>query len=360
MDEYQNLRTHLTNTDKFDIKHIDIENITNKKNIYGIYNNTIKEPYHNFWFLADNCKFLKIYENKNNSHSLVFSLNTKYEQHRNILSVINNILEHIKNTCIPIYEKINYTLPWNNNENFPASLYFRYNNESLYLNNNNDDLDINSITFNNNNNYTILFEIKYFVINENKIKLEFFAKLIKLEKNFELKNSFLNLSKKIKTIVIEDEIKTPYRTNINSNKTDNTEIAKPIFPINNNMLLETLNKLNKTKNILDIDNNNNNNSNNNGTNYLENKIQLKKTITNKDKDDYFNIIKKNYLEDKKKRSELIMGDNLQNNIKNNNEMDNEINNNINGEIDSEINNEIINNEKKKKKKIIKVAKKKII
>jgi len=110
MDEYQNLQSHLT-IEEFDNKYIDIDRITKEKTIYNIYNNSIKEPYHNFWFLADHCKFLKTYENKKNIYSLVFSFNSKYEKHKNILSTITKILEHVKNICKSKYVNIDYISP---------------------------------------------------------------------------------------------------------------------------------------------------------------------------------------------------------------------------------------------------------
>ena len=51
MNNSQNLQYHLTNTDIFDGKNIDIDKICIEKSIYNIYNNLINEPFHNFWFL---------------------------------------------------------------------------------------------------------------------------------------------------------------------------------------------------------------------------------------------------------------------------------------------------------------------
>ncbi len=47
----------MTNINTFDNKNIDIEKVSSDKTIYNIYNNSVKEPLYNFYFLADNCKY---------------------------------------------------------------------------------------------------------------------------------------------------------------------------------------------------------------------------------------------------------------------------------------------------------------
>jgi hypothetical protein len=294
MDNNQHLQYHLTNINTFDIKNIDIEKITVDKTIYNIYNNSINEPLHNFWFLVDNCKFLKSYENKNNSYSLVYVFNNKYEKHNKTLSYITQLLEHIKTICIERYNNISYILPWLENDNFPVSIIFQYNPDSLYINHNNNDLDINTLEFNTNNNFTLLFEIKYFTINNNKIKLILVAKLIQLEKQFDLKKSLNTLFSPAITKVINENTEQ-YITPINKVIKDENVILKPVFKIGPDILLATLNKLkNKSALIKDVENKD---SNLTTEYYIEEKNQLKKTIVNPDKDSY-KIMKDNYLEEK--------------------------------------------------------------
>jgi hypothetical protein len=326
MDNNQNLQYHLTNVNSFDNKNIDIENITIEKTIYSIYNNSISEPFHNFWFLVDNCKFFKSYINKNNSYSLVFVLNNKYEKHKKVLIYIKQLLEHIKLSCEKKYEIINYNLPWTENENYPISIYFQYNTDSLFINYENNNMDINTLELNNNNNFTLLFEIKYFIINNNKIKLILVAKLIRLEKQFDLKKSLITLSSPIKNKIIEDNEKSIFDNNIKESEVENEEgiVIKPIVKtnsnnimgtgihINPNMLMGALNKMKKKsltqKNKIDDDEEN---KNNNSTTeyYLEEKNLLKKTIINPDKDSY-KIMHDNYLEDRGiiKKEELYTTD----------------------------------------------------
>ena len=59
------------------------------------------------------------------------------DQQKNLLLVINNILEYINTRCHSINDNMIYKIPCNFDDNFPVSLNFKYNKESLYLNNKN-------------------------------------------------------------------------------------------------------------------------------------------------------------------------------------------------------------------------------
>ena len=302
MEDNQNLHYHLSNINIFDSKNIDIDKINLEKTIYNIYNNSINEPFHNFWFLLDNCKFLKSYDNKNNSYSLVFALNGKYEKHNKLLLYIKQLLNYIKNTCSEKYKDIEYILPWIENDNFPISMCYQYDTESLFINYEINNMDINTLTFNNNNTYTVLFEIKYFTVNNNKIKLIFFIKLIQLEKQFDLKNSLITLLTPIKKSTIIETVNTVNMVEkfdpINKiKKEDNIVLNKAVIKISPNMLLEKLNQLKnkssiKTNEICEEDN-----KNLKVDFYMEEKSLLKKTVVNPNKDSY-KIMKNNYLEDR--------------------------------------------------------------
>ena len=297
MNNSQNLQYHLTNTDIFDGKNIDIDKICIEKSIYNIYNNLINEPFHNFWFLVDNCKFLKHYNNKNNSHSLVFVLNNKYEKHKKILLYIKNLLNYIKTICLEKYKDIDYILPWIENENFPISICIQHDLDSLFINYENNDMDINTLSFNNNNNYTILFEIRYFTIKNNKIKLILFSKLIQLEKQFDLKKSLIALLSPIKksTIVETCDLIEKFNPINKIKKEDSITLNKSSIQISPNMLLEKLNQL-KNKSLIKKNEEDNKILKVDDL-YLEEKNQLKKTIINQNKDSYI-IMKNNYLEEK--------------------------------------------------------------
>jgi hypothetical protein len=290
----------LTDIDIFDVKNIDIEKIKKDKTIYNLYNNSIKEPLHNFWFFVDNCKFLKYYENNNNAYSLVFMFNNKYEKHNKLLLYIKQIIEYIKIICSSEYNNIEFVLPWTHNDNFPVSIYFQYNKESLFLDHEKNDLDLKTFEFNNNNNFTLLFEIKYFTIKDNKIKIVLFAKLVQLEKQFDLKKSLICLSNPIKKSIENNISIIEVYKPINKIMKDDNFTPKPNVKISPDMLLASLNKLNKLSNKKE--NNEENKIISTETQYMEEKNQLKKTITNQDKDPYI-LMKNNYLEEKGINSE---------------------------------------------------------
>ena len=310
MDNNQNLQYHLSNINIFNSKNvdIDIEKINLDKTIYNIYNNSINEPFHNFWFLVDNCKFLKSYDNKNNSYSLVFALNNKYEKHNKILLYIKQLLNYIKNTCLEKYKDIDYILPWIENDNFPVSICYQYDSESLFVNYETSNMDINTLTFNNNNNYTILFEIKYFTIKNNKIKLILFIKLIQLEKQFDLKNSLIVLLSPVKPIIEKNNLIETSDPIIRTKKEENIISNKPVMRISSNMLLEKLNQLKNKSLVKTNETCEEDNKNLKAELYIEEKNQLKKTIVNPNKDPY-TIMKNNYLQDRG----IIIDDDKKNN-----------------------------------------------
>ena len=179
---------------------------------------------------------------------------------------------------------------------------YQYDTESLFINYEINNMDINTLTFNNNNTYTVLFEIKYFTVNNNKIKLIFFIKLIQLEKQFDLKNSLITLLTPIKKSTIIETVNTVNMVEkfdpINKiKKEDNIVLNKAVIKISPNMLLEKLNQLKnkssiKTNEICEEDN-----KNLKVDFYMEEKSLLKKTVVNPNKDSY-KIMKNNYLEDR--------------------------------------------------------------
>jgi hypothetical protein len=81
---------------------------------------------------------------------------------------------------------------------------------------------------------------------------------------------------------------------------DDNFTPKPNVKISPDMLLASLNKLNKLSNKKE--NNEENKIISTETQYMEEKNQLKKTITNQDKDPYI-LMKNNYLEEKGINSE---------------------------------------------------------
>ena len=151
-------------------------------------------------------------------------------------------------------------------------------------------MDINTLSFNNNNNYTILFEIRYFTIKNNKIKLILFSKLIQLEKQFDLKKSLIALLSPIKksTIVETCDLIEKFNPINKIKKEDSITLNKSSIQISPNMLLEKLNQL-KNKSLIKKNEEDNKILKVDDL-YLEEKNQLNK--------DSYIIMKNNYLEEK--------------------------------------------------------------
>ena len=57
------IENFITNINNFNSEQLDHENINESKTFYSIYNNKISIPFHNFWFLLSNCKFKYEYNN---------------------------------------------------------------------------------------------------------------------------------------------------------------------------------------------------------------------------------------------------------------------------------------------------------
>lgn len=182
---------YLTKVNKFDNKVIDFETIKKDKTIFNIYNNSIKEPFHNFWFLLNSCKFIKLYENER-SMAIKIALNDKNDKHNKTLEYIQETMKFIHSECIKIYPKITYETPWKKDDNYPIILTL-YCKELLFLDENNEELSMERLQFNNSVSYTILFEISFFIIKDNKIKFYLTQKIIQIEKKLNLKHGIIHI-----------------------------------------------------------------------------------------------------------------------------------------------------------------------
>ena len=198
------ISTYLTKVNKFDPKSIDFEQIKKDKSIYNIYNNSIREPFHNFWFLLNNCKFIKLYEN-DKSMSIKIALNDKNDKHNKTLEYIKDIIKFIHSECLNVFPKITYEVPWKNDDNYPIILTL-YCKELLFLDENNEELTIDKLQFNNSVSYTILFEISFFIIKENKIKFYLNQKIIQIEKKLNLRNGIIHIKETSNVRTFNDDI----------------------------------------------------------------------------------------------------------------------------------------------------------
>jgi len=237
--DMEDVSNYITKINKFDHNIIDFEQIKKDKFIYNIYNNSIKEPFHNFWFLANNCKFIKLYDNKN--IVVKIALNNKNDSHNKLVEYMKEIIKFTHSECSKVFPDITYEIPWKKDDNYPIILTL-YNKEFLLLDEKNEEIDISKLQYNNNISYSILFEINYFIIKDNNIKFYLSAKLIQVEKKFNLRNGIINIvNNKI------EYVKENSKENSKEYKTENSKDKQPInFVLDKEMLLQ---KRTQLKNI---------------------------------------------------------------------------------------------------------------
>jgi len=248
MNDYKEL---LTNINAFNTEWIDYENYSTKT-IYNIYNNNVKIPCHNFWFIFTNCKFINIQENKNSKKLLRFSINGKYGENKKAVDCILTICDFVKNVVNqPDNIEMNYEKPWFSIDNMPQTMCFNYLDEDLIIySDKNIDMTIKNIEDSKKNNtYTLLTELAYYRIQNNTIIFAFNLKMIQMEKIFNLKNCSLlkynNITtpqhEHIKTEIISNENMTIRNENV-SHQTN----LKPSLSLNLNDLINRKSQLRKT------------------------------------------------------------------------------------------------------------------
>ena len=273
MDE-NDLEYHLTDIDNFNKDYIDInkDSITKDKTINNIYNNQIDEPFHNFWFLINHCKFIKEY---NDFNTLYFALNNKNKEHKKILDYLKKILEYIKENYKIKFktEKFTYKLLKEKDYNYPIVLSFNKNDNSNITNNDGDEIDFFDIKNNNLINYSILFETNYFYVKDNTIYLN--LSIITLQSKETDKKKFGNLNIKKKIIPnIKPQIISYKNDNIKPPETLSDK--KSIFQIDSYILMKKIGNLKKSQN--DETKKEIEEKSNPGDSYLEQK-KLLKTFT---------------------------------------------------------------------------------
>lgn len=273
MDE-DDLEYHLTDIDNFNKDYIDInrDSITKDKTINNIYNNQIDEPFHNFWFLINHCKFIKGY---NDFNTLYFALNIKNKEHKTILDYLKKILEYIKENYEIKFknEKFTYKLLREKDYNYPIVLSFNKNDNSNITNNDGDEINFMDLKNNNLINYSILFETNYFYVKDNTIYLN--LNIITLQSKETNKKKFGNLNIIPKTIQNIKSQTISYKTN-NIKPPETLSEKKSIFQIDSNILMQKIGNLKKSQNEETIKDNEE--KSNPGDAYLEQK-KLLKTFT---------------------------------------------------------------------------------
>ena len=72
------LLNKITNVEKFNANIIDHDPIVETKKFFNIYNNSIDEPFHKFWFHIENAKFINAYNDP--VTTIRFAFNNKNDQ----------------------------------------------------------------------------------------------------------------------------------------------------------------------------------------------------------------------------------------------------------------------------------------
>ena len=82
------IEKYITNINNFNINIIDHEKFNINKDIYNLYNNTIEDPLHKFWFIIDSAKYINNYYDYN---ILKFVINDKNIKIKKTLDFIKNV-----------------------------------------------------------------------------------------------------------------------------------------------------------------------------------------------------------------------------------------------------------------------------
>jgi hypothetical protein len=363
------MNNYITITDSFNTDIIDNDPIISSKIFFNIYNNSIEEPFHKFWFNIENAKLINIYT-ENNIYR--FAINNKIEKNKKVMDYLKNTFDYIQKLFIKVFPDITIEYPWKENENYPYLINFFSTNNTIFIDSKENDKNIANIT--KDNNYSIFFELTYIQVvkitlnNQTNNSLRVKLSLIMIqEKDFNIKN--ILLYKNVKSIS-----QTPSLNCLNSlnslnsfnslkdtnhiqNKVENINIKNlqtpaKIFNLSSELLLnkmKSLNKINPNPNENDIDKEHKDNEN---SKYLEQKNKLKKVET--DEKSFVQLLKKEHelLKKEKENEEKI---NIDSSLIDVPVIDNDnpkikkkkIKNKINNEIINEINNEIINEQENK-------------
>ena len=149
------MTTHITKTDKFNEKIID-HDIAEKKVFYNLYNNSIVEPLHKFWFYIENAKVINKYSSER-GESFRFALNNKTDNVIKFTEYIKNIIEYVKN--IISSSTINIEYPWKEYVHYPTLISLMSNQDTKYLNNVGEIIDVKGVE--KDKTYSLMIELTY-------------------------------------------------------------------------------------------------------------------------------------------------------------------------------------------------------
>lgn len=179
-----NYNDYITDLDKFTTDNIDYEQYKGDKVYYNIYNNSIKEPLHNFWFLIRNVKIIST-----NNKYIRIALNIKNNDHNKVINIIKNIINFLREK----YEHDDILYPWIESDNYPTLMNIFYEENTVIQNENNEKISRESITELKNSSFSTIIELLYCKNKDNKLSFVFTIKLLQIDLKINL--SLCNLNK---------------------------------------------------------------------------------------------------------------------------------------------------------------------
>jgi hypothetical protein len=297
------MNSHISITDTFKSEIVDHDIIVSNKSYFNIYNNSLDEPFHKFWFYIENAKLINLY---NENSIFRFALNNKNEKNKKMIEYLKKLFEYLQTLFQRSYPNISVDIPWKEYENYPYLMNFFINNNTFYLDSKQNSKDIKEIT--KDQNCSVLFELTYIqvmkIITDDKTSysLKFkFSLIMVQEKTVDIKTSLLeninqlnNQKPKINYVPATIPILNSAFDNTHEKKSNNIMSTPPAIrlSLNPNVLLNKLNTLNKIdkkeKDIKHIEDDKNIHE------YMEQKNKLKKVDT--DERTIMPILKKEFEE----------------------------------------------------------------
>jgi hypothetical protein len=153
------MNNRITYIDKFDSGIVDHDIIVPNKYYFNVYNNSLDEPFHKFWFFIENAKLTNIY---NENSIFRFALNNKSEKNKILIDYLKKLFSHIKSLFEKMYPEIEVEIPWKENVNYPYLINFFANNSTICLDSEKNTKNI--VEINKEQICSILFELTYIQI----------------------------------------------------------------------------------------------------------------------------------------------------------------------------------------------------
>ena len=212
------MKTHITLTDTFKSDIVDHDIIVPTKSYFNIYNNSLDEPFHKFWFYIENAKLMNIY---NENSIFRFALNNKNEKNKKLIDYLKKLFEYIRSLFVRTYPDITFDIPWKEYDNYPYLMNFFANNNTICMDSNQSNKNFTEIT--KDQNCSILFELTYIQImkiiidNKTSYSLKFkFTLIMVQEKAIDIKNILLENINQLNNPKPK-QIFTPISNNFNNN-----------------------------------------------------------------------------------------------------------------------------------------------